>query len=182
MDPFLWVEFFKTVIYKNFFLCGLRKTRFFSMNFPLIMSQWSMNNIYFSPSHCFQWYFFFFYMAMFFSFRFHLLNLLLHLESRLLGVQILPLFQPKVKVLYFKVLLSPPLTKNIETIILFFYFFIYTYLLRIESNLKYPGPAVSTGGLTAVVILVSLVLLTFGWIGYAYFYPHTWSGQILIKV
>ena len=82
----------------------------------------------------------------------------------------------------FKVLLSPPLTKNIETIILFFYFFIYTYLLRIESNLKYPGPAVSTGGLTAVVILVSLVLLTFGWIGYAYFYPHTWSGQILIKV
>ena len=126
--------------------------------------------------------FFFFYMAMFFSFRFHLLNLLLHLENRLLGVQILPLFQPKVKVLYLKYFSPPPLTKNIETIILFFYFFIYTYLLRIESNLKYPGPAVSTGGLTAVVILVSLVLLTFGWIGYAYFYPHTWSGQILIKV
>jgi len=41
--------------------------------------------------------------------------------------------------------------------------------------------AVSPGGLTAIIIVVLTVVLIFGWTGYAYFYPHTWSGQLLIK-
>lgn len=43
------------------------------------------------------------------------------------------------------------------------------------------GPPVNTGGLVTLVISILLVMTFFGWIGYAYFYPHTWSGQILIK-
>ena len=44
------------------------------------------------------------------------------------------------------------------------------------------GPAVSPGGLASLIILMVLVVSLFGWTGYAYFYPHTWSGQLLIKV
>lgn len=44
------------------------------------------------------------------------------------------------------------------------------------------GPsAVSPGGLIAIVMVILTVVLAFGWTGYAYFYPHTWSGQLLIK-
>lgn len=43
------------------------------------------------------------------------------------------------------------------------------------------GPPVNPGGLVTLVISILLVMTFFGWIGYAYFYPHTWSGQILIK-
>ena len=44
------------------------------------------------------------------------------------------------------------------------------------------GPTVSPGGLASLIILMVLVVSLFGWTGYAYFYPHTWSGQLLIKV
>ena len=40
----------------------------------------------------------------------------------------------------------------------------------------------SPGGLATLIIFIVLVLTLFGWTGYAYFYPHTWSGQLLIKV
>lgn len=43
------------------------------------------------------------------------------------------------------------------------------------------GAAVSPGGLATLIILVCLVVTLVGWTGYAYFYPHTWSGQLLIK-
>jgi len=43
------------------------------------------------------------------------------------------------------------------------------------------GSSVSPGGLTALVLIISLVITVFGWVGYAYFQPHTWSGQLLIK-
>jgi len=43
------------------------------------------------------------------------------------------------------------------------------------------GPPVNPGGLVTLVISILLVVTFFAWIGYAYFYPHTWSGQILIK-
>jgi len=43
------------------------------------------------------------------------------------------------------------------------------------------GPPVNPGGLVTLVISILLVITFMGWIGYAYFYPHTWSGQILIK-
>ena len=36
--------------------------------------------------------------------------------------------------------------------------------------------------MTALVLIISLVITVFGWVGYAYFQPHTWSGQLLIKV
>jgi hypothetical protein len=41
---------------------------------------------------------------------------------------------------------------------------------------------VSPGGLATLIIFIVLVVALFGWVGYAYFYPHTWSGQLLIKV
>lgn len=35
----------------------------------------------------------------------------------------------------------------------------------------------------ATVVIVLLILTSiFAWFGYAYFFPHTWSGQMLIKV
>ena len=40
----------------------------------------------------------------------------------------------------------------------------------------------SPGGLVSLVITLLLIICLVGWVGYAYFYPHTWSGQILIKV
>ena len=44
------------------------------------------------------------------------------------------------------------------------------------------GSSVSPGGLTALVLTLVLVMSVVGWVGYAYFQPHTWSGQLLIKV
>jgi hypothetical protein len=41
---------------------------------------------------------------------------------------------------------------------------------------------VSPGGLATLLVFIVLVVTLFGWTGYAYFYPHTWSGQLLIKV
>lgn len=45
---------------------------------------------------------------------------------------------------------------------------------------------VSVGAAHAGIATVAIVALVFSciiaWFGYAYFFPHTWSGQILIKV
>ena len=37
-------------------------------------------------------------------------------------------------------------------------------------------------GIATISIVITLVLSIFGWFVYAYFFPHTWSGQLLIKV
>jgi len=46
---------------------------------------------------------------------------------------------------------------------------------------SHAGHPVSPGGLVALILTFLLVFSLIGWVGYAYFYPHTWSGQILIK-
>jgi hypothetical protein len=37
-------------------------------------------------------------------------------------------------------------------------------------------------GIAATSIIVTLLLSVCVWAIYAYFFPHTWSGQLLIKV
>ncbi len=37
-------------------------------------------------------------------------------------------------------------------------------------------------GLATLVVLLFVLLLLAVWLCYAYFFPHTWSGQMLIKV
>ena len=37
-------------------------------------------------------------------------------------------------------------------------------------------------GIATLSIVIILVLTVCGWFVYAYFFPHTWSGQLLIKV
>ncbi|XP_066965867.1 plexin domain-containing protein 2 isoform X3 [Macrobrachium rosenbergii] len=39
----------------------------------------------------------------------------------------------------------------------------------------------SVGGVVAVIFLLGLILGVGGWVAYAYFYPHSTSGQILIR-
>lgn len=36
-------------------------------------------------------------------------------------------------------------------------------------------------GIATLAIIVFLIASVFAWFGYAYFFPHTWSGQVLIK-
>ena len=37
-------------------------------------------------------------------------------------------------------------------------------------------------GIATVVVLAFLMTTCVAWFGYAYFVPHSWSGQLLIKV
>lgn len=37
-------------------------------------------------------------------------------------------------------------------------------------------------GIATLTTISLLFVLVFVWLCYAYFFPHTWSGQILIKV
>jgi len=49
------------------------------------------------------------------------------------------------------------------------------------STFQPQGPAINPGGLAALIIVLVLVVSLVGWTTYAYFTPHTWSGQLLIK-
>lgn len=40
----------------------------------------------------------------------------------------------------------------------------------------------SAGGVVGIMFFMILVFAAVGWVGYAYFYPHTVSGQLLIRV
>jgi len=41
--------------------------------------------------------------------------------------------------------------------------------------------ALSAGSISAIVFFILLIMLAFGWTGYAYFFPHSASGQFLIR-
>ena len=45
----------------------------------------------------------------------------------------------------------------------------------------FSGGHYQAGVVTTVALTLLLVLSCFVWFGYAYFFPHTWSGQLLIK-
>jgi len=49
-------------------------------------------------------------------------------------------------------------------------------------NLPTDAAAGSTGAGVTVAVIVCLILCVAGWVGYAYFFPHTTSGQLLIRV
>jgi len=49
------------------------------------------------------------------------------------------------------------------------------------SSSQIQGPAINPGGLAVLVIMLVLVVSLVSWTTYAYFTPHTWSGQLLIK-
>ncbi|KAK7080648.1 Plexin domain-containing protein 2 [Halocaridina rubra] len=52
---------------------------------------------------------------------------------------------------------------------------------NVEPYKKGGEGGTSVGGVVAVVFLVGLVLGIGGWVTYAYFYPHSASGQLLIR-
>jgi len=41
--------------------------------------------------------------------------------------------------------------------------------------------AISPGSITAIVFFILLITAAFSWTGYAYFFPHSASGQFLIR-
>lgn len=43
-------------------------------------------------------------------------------------------------------------------------------------------PSASHAGVAFMAILALLVAATIAWFGYAYFFPNSWSGRLLIKV
>ena len=43
-------------------------------------------------------------------------------------------------------------------------------------------PSSTHAGVAFVAMLCFLFAATVAWFGYAYFFPHTWSGRLLIKV
>jgi len=52
---------------------------------------------------------------------------------------------------------------------------------RAQGKLKSSSGHYQAGVVTTVALTLLLVLSCFVWFGYAYFFPHTWSGQLLIK-
>jgi len=50
-----------------------------------------------------------------------------------------------------------------------------------QGKLKATGGHYQAGVVTTVALSLLLVLSCFVWFGYAYFFPHSWSGQLLIK-
>jgi len=51
----------------------------------------------------------------------------------------------------------------------------------VHAKVKSTGGHYQAGLVTTVSLSLLLVLSCFVWFGYAYFFPHTWSGQLLIK-
>ena len=54
-----------------------------------------------------------------------------------------------------------------------------------RGELKDSGDSSGSAGHAGVAFLAIMALLiasTVAWFGYAYFFPHTWSGRLLIKV
>lgn len=51
----------------------------------------------------------------------------------------------------------------------------------VHAKVKSIGGHYQAGLVTTVSLSLLLVLSCFVWFGYAYFFPHTWSGQLLIK-
>lgn len=56
------------------------------------------------------------------------------------------------------------------------------YLVLILSDFSLVGPSASHAGVAFLAIMALLVASTIAWFGYAYFFPHSWSGRLLIKV
>lgn len=50
-----------------------------------------------------------------------------------------------------------------------------------RDNSSRKKSAISPGSIAAIVFFVLLIFLAFGWTGYAYFFPHSASGQFLIR-
>lgn len=50
-----------------------------------------------------------------------------------------------------------------------------------QGKLKATSGHYQAGVVTTVALSLMLVLSCFVWFGYAYFFPHSWSGQLLIK-
>ena len=44
------------------------------------------------------------------------------------------------------------------------------------------APSSTHAGVAFVAMLCFLFAMSIAWFGYAYFFPHTWSGRLLIKV
>ena len=49
-------------------------------------------------------------------------------------------------------------------------------------TINFSGSSLSAGSISAIVFFILLIMLAFGWTGYAYFFPHSASGQFLIRV
>ena len=60
-----------------------------------------------------------------------------------------------------------------------FVFLLLTFFYIISAG---ETPSSTHAGVAFVAMLCFLFAATIAWFGYAYFFPHTWSGRLLIKV
>jgi len=49
------------------------------------------------------------------------------------------------------------------------------------EKIKTHGDASGNGGVIAIMFFIVVVFGSIGWLAYAYFYPHSPSGQLLIR-